>query len=124
MDSLEEILNRLAICIRNRAYESLETDWLEIKPVPSTGHAWDSIRDSIGAFLNTRGGVVILGIKDEQDPKRGPMFPVPRPITSRAAVVVYIWFSLPWLACVPQVPHDARGSVMRWMHCEVPERTD
>ena len=70
MDSLEEILNRLAICIRNRTYESLETDWLEIKPVPSTGNAWDSIRETIGAFLNTRGGVVLLGVKDEQQPNR------------------------------------------------------
>ena len=70
MDSLEEILNRLAICIRNREYKSLETDWLEIKPVPFTGNAWDSIRETICAFLNTRGGVVVLGVKDEQQPHR------------------------------------------------------
>ena len=70
MDSLEELLNRLAICIRNESYESLETDWLEIKPVPSTGNAWDSIRETICAFLNTRGGVVLLGVKEEQHPAR------------------------------------------------------
>lgn len=56
--------------MREGAYESLETDWLEIKPVPSSGGAWDNIRDSICSFLNTRGGVVILGIKDEQQPSR------------------------------------------------------
>lgn len=56
--------------MRDGAYESLETDCLEIKPVPSSGGAWDNIRDSICAFLNTRGGVVILGIKDEQHPLR------------------------------------------------------
>jgi hypothetical protein len=38
--------------------------------VPSSGNAWDNIRDSICAFLNTRGGVVILGVKDEQQPHR------------------------------------------------------
>lgn len=56
--------------MRDGKYESLETDWLEIKPVPSSGGAWDNIRDSVCAFLNTRGGVVILGIKDEQQPAR------------------------------------------------------
>jgi predicted HTH transcriptional regulator len=63
-------LNKLERCVREGAYESLETDWLEIKPVPSSGGAWDNIRDSICSFLNTRGGVVILGIKDEQQPSR------------------------------------------------------
>ena len=70
MDSLTPILNKLETCVRHGTWESLETDWLEIKPVPSTGNAWSSIQDSIGAFLNTRGGVVILGIKDEQQPQR------------------------------------------------------
>jgi ATP-dependent DNA helicase RecG len=70
MDSLTPILNKLELCVRQGSWESLETDWLEIKPVPSSGNAWDNIRDSICAFLNTRGGVVVLGIKDQQQPKR------------------------------------------------------
>ena len=74
VDDLSPILNKLEVCVRDGAYESLETDWLEIKPVPSTGGAWDNIRDSICAFLNTRGGVVILGVKDEQQPRRPFIF--------------------------------------------------
>lgn len=70
MDILTPILNKLELCIRQQSWESLETDWLEIKPVPSTGNGWDNICDSICAFLNTRGGVVVLGIKDEQQPCR------------------------------------------------------
>jgi predicted HTH transcriptional regulator len=70
MDSLTPILNKLELCVRQSSWESLETDWLEIKPVPASGNAWDNIRDSICAFLNTRGGVVVLGIKDEQQPHR------------------------------------------------------
>ena len=70
MDDLIPILARLEQCVREAAYESLETDWLEIKPVPATGNAWDSIRESICAFLNARGGAVLLGIKDEQGPPR------------------------------------------------------
>jgi ATP-dependent DNA helicase RecG len=67
---LTPILNKLELCISQRCWESLETDWLEIKPVPSTGNAWDNIRDTVCAFLNTRGGVVVLGIRDEQQPER------------------------------------------------------
>ena len=70
MDTLTLILNKLELCVRQGSWDSLETDWLEIKPVPATGNAWDSIRDSVCAFLNTRGGVVVLGIKDEQRPHR------------------------------------------------------
>lgn len=70
MDQLNRILNRLESCILQGTYESLETDWLEMKPVPASGNAWDSIRESICAFLNTRGGVVLLGVKDEQRPQR------------------------------------------------------
>ena len=74
MDSLTPILNKLELCVQQSRWESLETDWLEIKPVPATGNAWDNIRDSICAFLNTRGGVVVLGIKDEQQPHRHFIF--------------------------------------------------
>ncbi|MFA5206522.1 MAG: RNA-binding domain-containing protein [Lentisphaeria bacterium] len=70
MDSLTNILSKLETCVRQETYESLETDWLEIKPVPPTGGAWDSIRESVCAFLNTRGGVVILGVKEEKKPER------------------------------------------------------
>jgi len=74
VDILTPILNKLEICVRQNSWESLETDWLEIKPVLATGNAWDNIRDSICAFLNTRGGVVVLGIKDEQQPRRHFIF--------------------------------------------------
>lgn len=70
MDILTQILNRLELCVQQGSWESLETDGLEIKPVPANGNAWDNIRDSICAFLNTRGGVVILGVKDDQRPQR------------------------------------------------------
>lgn len=70
MDDLTPILSKLDRCIRDGSYESLEADWLEIKPVPATGHAWDNIRESVCALLNARGGAVILGIKEEQSPRR------------------------------------------------------
>ena len=70
MDSLAIILQRIEQCVARGTYESVETDWLELKPVPPSGGAWDKIRESICAFLNARGGTVLLGIKDEQKPQR------------------------------------------------------
>jgi predicted HTH transcriptional regulator len=70
MDDLSPALTRIERCVLNSTYEPIETDWLELKPVPATGGAWDSIRESVCAFLNARGGVVVLGIKDVQTPHR------------------------------------------------------
>lgn len=74
METLSQILAKLEHCVQHGAYESLETDWLEIKPVPSSGGAWNSIRETVGGFLNTRGGIVVLGVRDEQGPPRRYMF--------------------------------------------------
>ena len=60
--------------MQHGTYESLETEWLEIKPVPGSGNAWNSIRETVGAFLNTRGGIVVLGVRDEQGPPRRYIF--------------------------------------------------
>ncbi len=70
MDPVSQVLARLEYCVQHGTYESLETDWLEIKPVTPTGGAWNSVRESVCAFLNTRGGAVILGVRDEQGPPR------------------------------------------------------
>ena len=74
MDELSQILAKLEHCVQGQLFESLETDWLEIKPVPSTGNAWNTIKESVCAFLNTRGGVVVVGVKDEPKPHRHYMF--------------------------------------------------
>ena len=70
MDSLAITLRRIEQCVAHGTYEAVDADWLELKPVPPSGGAWDKIRESICAFLNARGGTVLLGIKDEQKPQR------------------------------------------------------
>lgn len=74
MNGFRQILQQLEACVREGRYQSLETDWLEVKSVPSTRGHWDSIHESVCAFLNTRGGTVILGIKEEQGPPRKFVF--------------------------------------------------
>lgn len=74
MEGLKLVLDQLETCIREERYQSVETDACEVKPVPSTKHDWDSIHQSVCAFLNKQGGLVILGIKEVQKPVRRFVF--------------------------------------------------
>ena len=74
MNGYRQILRQLEACVTEGRYQSLETDWLEVKSVPPTRGQWDSITESVCAFLNTRGGTVILGIREEQGPPRKFVF--------------------------------------------------
>jgi ATP-dependent DNA helicase RecG len=66
MNTVDSTLLKLARLIRDGRFEPLETDALEIKPVPAQGGEWKEICKSVNAFLNTRGGVLILGVKEEE----------------------------------------------------------
>lgn len=65
MQDLSQILQKLQNLILRNHFEEMETESLEIKPVPATGGEWQEMHKSINAFLNTRGGVLILGIREE-----------------------------------------------------------
>lgn len=64
-DFIGDILLRLQHLISDGKFEELESDGLEIKPVPATGGEWKEIHKTTNAFLNTRGGILLLGIKEE-----------------------------------------------------------
>ncbi|MBX7240311.1 MAG: putative DNA binding domain-containing protein [Bacteroidia bacterium] len=68
------ILEKLEYCLKNDTYEGLETQSIELKPsLPNVkGKEAKSIYQSINAFLNTKGGIIIIGIKDwnNKTPKR------------------------------------------------------
>jgi ATP-dependent DNA helicase RecG len=65
MKFVDQILNKLVELIQQDRFADLETEALEIKPVPAEGGEWKERYKSINAFLNTRGGIVILGIKED-----------------------------------------------------------
>ena len=65
MKSIDQILDKLAGLIQQARFMELETEWLEIKPVPVDGGEWKERHKSVNAFLNTRGGILILGVKEE-----------------------------------------------------------
>lgn len=61
---IDTVLIRLRDLIEEGRYEALESATLEIKPLPATGNEWDSIAQSVAAFLNTRGGNVLVGFRE------------------------------------------------------------
>jgi len=63
MKPIDHILIQLADLIQQGRFAELETEWLEIKPVPADGGEWKERHKSVNAFLNTRGGIMILGVK-------------------------------------------------------------
>ncbi len=66
MSTIDIILEKLANHVRQGTYEQLESDTIEIKPIPSDHGKWDERYKSACAFMNTRGGILILGIKEEK----------------------------------------------------------
>jgi ATP-dependent DNA helicase RecG len=65
MDDLTLFLSQLQALVENGHFEELESDTIELKPCPSTGQDWSERFKSVNAFLNTRGGLLILGIKEQ-----------------------------------------------------------
>jgi len=65
MKAPDAILAKLADLIQQDGFAELETEAVEIKPVPATGADWKEVHKSVNAFLNSRGGILILGVREE-----------------------------------------------------------
>lgn len=65
MKVIDETLAKLSELIQQGRFSELETEGLEIKPVPATGGDWVERHKTVNAFLNTRGGILILGVREE-----------------------------------------------------------
>ena len=70
MSKLDDILLKLKNCLENHIYEPVETDSFELKDLSSNGK-WDELYKSACAFLNTLGGIIIIGIHENlNQPKK------------------------------------------------------
>lgn len=65
MKFIDDLLARLTTAIQSGRFVELETEGIEIKPVPTQGAEWNELNKSVNAFLNTSGGILILGIREE-----------------------------------------------------------
>ncbi len=71
MKEIDKILTQIEDCITNDSYQSVETEKVELKPTPPTLKGAHSMLQSVCAFLNTNGGILIIGIKDNNNvPKK------------------------------------------------------
>jgi len=68
--AIQATLSKLALLIAEERFEDLETDVLEIKPIPADTASWRERYRTANAFLNTRGGVLLLGFKEVQNAGR------------------------------------------------------
>jgi predicted HTH transcriptional regulator len=65
MKYIDEILGRLEESIRSGVYSPLENERVELKKL-STGGEWKELYKTANAFLNTEGGIIIIGIEEVQ----------------------------------------------------------
>lgn len=67
MSTIETVLDRIQDSLITGESEAVETDRFELKLCPATSSDWKQIAKSANAFLNTRGGIIILGVSEQQD---------------------------------------------------------
>jgi ATP-dependent DNA helicase RecG len=130
---VKKILPRLEELIRQQRFEELETHALEIKPVPPTAADWKKLLQSICAFMNTGGGCILLGVREEgqgrdrryvfqgwRADQEGHLKELPRRFTDREGRAVDLTDLIPHpeivpfldgqvlLQGIPQLPEDRR----------------
>jgi ATP-dependent DNA helicase RecG len=67
MSVIDKILSQLEDCITNNYYLPVETEKVELKPTPPNLKGAAELCKSVCAFMNTHGGILILGIKDNNN---------------------------------------------------------
>ena len=64
MRAIEKTLSKLEQYVKDRIYQEVETDQLELKDL-SGGDDWQELYKTVCAFLNTKGGIIVIGVKED-----------------------------------------------------------
>ncbi|MDR3341907.1 MAG: putative DNA binding domain-containing protein [Treponema sp.] len=64
MRYIDKILEQIEQCIITNTFKSVETEKLELKDL-SASENWKELYKTICAFLNTQGGIIVIGIKED-----------------------------------------------------------
>ncbi len=67
---IDRLLQELEYCIRNDNYVQLETDKYELKDNSHVHADWKEIYKTANAFLNSKGGVIFVGVKEDTKNKK------------------------------------------------------
>lgn len=67
MKEIDKILTQVEDCIVNNYYQPVETEKVELKSTPPNLKGAHSLLQSVCAFLNTNGGILVIGIKDNNN---------------------------------------------------------
>jgi ATP-dependent DNA helicase RecG len=70
MGRVENILLEIENCIQHGKFKSLEDDKLDIKDNSHSATEWKEIYKTTCAFLNTHGGIILIGIHEDEKNKR------------------------------------------------------
>lgn len=65
---INDILGKLNVFFIKGIYLSIERNKIELKDL-STGNDWRSLKETVCAFLNTDGGIIIAGIRESENRK-------------------------------------------------------
>ena len=69
MGRVEQILAEIESCIQSGIFKKLEDDKLEIKDNSHSTSKWQEVYRTSCAFLNTNGGILLLGIHEDEKNK-------------------------------------------------------
>jgi ATP-dependent DNA helicase RecG len=68
MNFIDKTLRTLEECISTKTYVEVETERFELKVLHESQN-WTELYKTVCAFLNTNGGIIIIGIKDKHNDK-------------------------------------------------------
>lgn len=66
---IDKLISNLEQYIKDNVYHNVETERVELKDL-SHGDDWNELYKTVNAFLNTKGGIIIIGIKEDTKNKQ------------------------------------------------------